>query len=115
MSNTKIGYVVWSNTDLTEGRGYEFPLYVCETYTTAVRLGARKYVQGSDCRVTQVDLFVHKGLVYGPVDINHPTMADRDAEKIRQAKIEKDAARAALIAKLREQGISEDDLKLLAE
>jgi hypothetical protein len=43
-----VAHVVWCNSDLTEGRGYEFPMFVCESQVTALRLGRKRGVQGTD-------------------------------------------------------------------
>lgn len=51
---TKTYYSVYTNSDLTEGRGYHIPLALCESESTAVRLGKKKYVQGSDCPVNEL-------------------------------------------------------------
>ncbi|MBA7800573.1 hypothetical protein HV170_03430 [Citrobacter freundii] len=37
--------------DNTEGRGPSYVMHVCESKETAIRLGKKKYVQGSDCPV----------------------------------------------------------------
>ena len=46
-------WVAWTNSDLTEGKGFSKPYAVCELRATAVRLGRGKGVQGADCLVTQ--------------------------------------------------------------
>lgn len=48
-------WVVWTNTDLTEGRGANYVLYWCETETTANRLAKGRGVMGSDA-----DVLIHK-------------------------------------------------------
>ncbi|WP_156374424.1 hypothetical protein [Pseudorhodoferax sp. Leaf274] len=41
-------YAVYTNTDLTEGRGRQYVTHYCETEATARRVGSRGYVMGSD-------------------------------------------------------------------
>jgi len=36
-SSERIVYVAMTNTDLTEGRGWQIPLAVCEAESTAIR------------------------------------------------------------------------------
>lgn len=103
---TKTAYIVWTNTDLTEGRGREYPLATCELRTTAVRLGARKYVQGSDCNITEITLYRHHGRWYGPVNVQSPTPEDEELDRIQK---KKDAA----IEKARALGLTEEEINLL--
>ena len=35
---TQKAYIVWSNTDLTEGRGYEYPMCICSKEATAAAI-----------------------------------------------------------------------------
>ena len=84
-------WVVYTNSDLTEGRGREFPLAVCELKSTAIRLGKNNYVQGSDCPVRQMELFEHEGKLYVPfsiINVIPPTKADiiKQKRKIRNSK-----------------------------
>jgi len=57
ITHEKDVYIAWTNTDLTEGRGQEYPLAVCEKRATAIRLGKKGYVMGSDCRVARAKAF----------------------------------------------------------
>lgn len=52
IQETKTVWVAWTNTDNTEGRGRQVPKAVCETKATALRIGRRGYIQGSDCPVS---------------------------------------------------------------
>lgn len=42
-------YIAYTNTDLTEGRGFQYPLAISESMATVKRLGKGKSVQGCDC------------------------------------------------------------------
>ena len=105
---TKTGYVVWSNTDLNEGRGYEVPVHICECYSTAIRLSSKIGVQGSDGRITTVKLTLddESNRWYGPVNIQQATAADLVAEKTR-------ATRQAIIDKAHAAGLSDNDIDAL--
>ncbi len=99
-------YTVWTNTDLTEGRGNEYPLAICETESTARRLGKKRYVQGSDCRVTETTLFLIDRKWYGPVSVVPSTKED----DVEEAKLQ--AAKAA-INKARALGLTDEDIAAL--
>lgn len=55
ISNKKTVWVAYTNTDCTEGRGYDIPIAVCELEVTARRLARGRHVQGSDGPVRPVD------------------------------------------------------------
>jgi hypothetical protein len=103
----KTAWVVWQNSDLTEGRGQIHPLAICEQKATALRLGRGQDVQGSNCRVEPCAIYRIENRWCGPVHIKPPTKRDLDT----QQKIdEKDAA----IAKAKKLGLTEDDIKALS-
>lgn len=99
-------FVVWTNTDLTEGKGWEVPLAVCETEATAERVAGGQYVQGSDCPVRKVELQLVNGEWYGPVRIVPPTDVDKRRQKLLDAF-------AAARAKAVRAGLTEEDIKAL--
>lgn len=106
-------YTVWTNTDLTEGRGREYPLAICEAKSTAIRLGARKYVQGTDCSVTETTLFLIDNKWYGPVTVTPPTKEDLVEEAKLIAAKAAAAAKLAAINKARALGLTEEDIAAL--
>ncbi len=113
MSKTKPVWVVWTNDDLTEGRGDEFPLFVCESETTAIRMSKKQGVQGSDARVERFDAVLHESRWCAPVRIYRPTEKDREADiRIEQARIAEQRRQEAL-DRARKAGLSEDDIKIL--
>lgn len=102
-------YVVFTNTDLTEGRGRQVPLYVCKRYTTAVRMSKKKGVMGSDAVVHEVTCKNIDGQLYMPVncvDVFLPTKEDvvEDDKRVR---------REQAIAKAMELGLSKEDIEAL--
>ena len=93
-ANDKITlWAVYGNTDNTEGRGTEYLMYLCEMESTAIRLGSRKYVQGTDCPIRKVEVVKYKdGVVVLPMHllrVEKPSAVDVLAQE------RKDARRAA--------------------
>lgn len=106
-------FIAWTNTDLTEGRGWEYPLAICELEATANRLGKGNYVQGSDCRVTEFTAVYHGGYWCAPYRLVAATDEDHRKEaQIADARRRK-AARDAAIEKAKQLGLSEDDIAAL--
>ena len=54
-------YVAYTNTDLSEGRGRDVPIAVCELEVTAKRLAACRYAQGTDGPVRPVTMLRYQG------------------------------------------------------
>lgn len=89
MSETKTVWVSYTNTDCTEGRGYDQPIAVCATEATAVRLAKHQYVQGADGPVRQMDLVKIDGNWYAPIaaiSVISPTKEDMATQKAIDAK-----------------------------
>lgn len=99
-------YVAWTNTDLTEGRGWEYPLYVCETETTAKRLGYKGSVQGCNCRVTKEEAIKYNGMWLVPGRVIIPTKEDLEVQK-------KEDTFNEVLSKAKASGLSEADIKIL--
>ena len=83
-------WIVWTNTDLTEGRGRQYPLYVCENKITAQRMAKKQYVMGTDAPVEESKAYRIKindgwhGTAWcGPVNMIEPKPNDlvRDEAK----------------------------------
>ncbi len=60
---------VYTNTDLTEGRGSEYCAYLTELETTGLRLGKGRNVQGGDAHVRPVKMYFIDGSWYAPAGI----------------------------------------------
>lgn len=109
MIDKKTVWVAYTNTDCTEGRGYDVPIAVCAAEATALRFAHRRYVQGSDGPVRTMELVKIDGKWYAPSDaiaVVEPTREDIAA----QAAI--DARRAAL-EKAKAAWLTDDDLLAL--
>jgi cobalamin biosynthesis Mg chelatase CobN len=106
-------YAVWTNTDLTEGRGREYVQYLCEKKSTALRKAKKNYVMGTDSRVTEEKLF-HSGYAwYGPVNVIDPSQEDLRVEAQLDAEAKAKAAKEAAIEKAKSLGLSDADIKAL--
>lgn len=98
-------FIPVSNTDLTEGRGNNIYLSHCKLKATAERLGIKKYVQGTDCPVSESVSFLIAGNRYGEIKgLEHATKEDEYIENARNKKAEL----------LQKYNISEDDAKVLS-
>lgn len=107
-------YAVWTNTDLTEGRGREYIMAHCEKESTARRLAKRSYVMGSDSRVTTEKMFYVNGRWYAPgANIIPPNDADKIEEKRLEAERVAAEAKAKALAKAKELGLTDADLEAL--
>lgn len=106
IQETKTVWVAWTNTDLTEGRGFVVPKAVCELETTAIRVGRRGSVMGSDCHVSEALAVKIKNQWYVPGIIIPAKKADKALQKEADAKRE-------VIAKAKAAGLTDDDIKIL--
>ena len=97
-------YIVWTNTDLTEGRGGTRPIAYCVTLTTAKRLAKGKYVQGTDCPITEEIAVRNNGYWYSKVHLAHPTKEDKELDKKLQENKE-------ILEKLKQSGLTLEDIK----
>lgn len=99
-------WVAWTNTDCTEGRGRQIPKAICATKATAIRLGRRGYVQGSDCPVSCEVAVKVKGRWLVPGEITPPTKEDDKSQQVL------DKANAAL-DKAKDAGLTDEEIKML--
>jgi hypothetical protein len=106
-------YAVWTNTDLTEGRGREHVEYLCEKKATALRKAKKNYVMGTDSRVTEEVLFNAGRGWYGPVRVIEPSREDLQVEEQLTAEAKAKAAKEEAIAKAKSLGLSDADIKAL--
>jgi hypothetical protein len=101
-------WVAWTNSDLTEGRGWEYPLAVAESMETAIRLGKGGSVQGCNCRVTEENAVKVDGKWLAPAKIENESKADKESREKREAK-------ERALAKAKQLGMTDDDLAELAK
>lgn len=109
-------WVVYTNTDLTEGRGADYPIFTCASESTALRLAKKRGVMGSDARVhesTVVRLSCNRGTYMSDVRITYPDTIDEIADKELKKSRDKIALKELAIEKAKALGLSEEDIKAL--
>ena len=109
MTEKRTVWVAYTNTDCTEGRGYDVPIAVCAMEITALRLARHKYVQGSDGPVRKMELVKIDGRWYAPasaVQVIEPTAEEEAAQKQLDAK-------RAIVEKAKAAGLTDDEIKAL--
>lgn len=108
-------YVVWTNSDLTEGRGNNEVLAITEYESTATRIAKKNYVQGTDCPVEEVEIFKHNGngRYYGPISFTQPTKEDKEKEIELQKERELKEKQEEILTKAKELGLSEEEILIL--
>lgn len=99
-------WVAWTNTDLTEGRGWQVALHVAESPETAARLGRKGSVMGCDCDVTRAFAVQIDGKWLVPGRIAPESKEDLALRLKREA-------REAAIAKAKASGLSDADIAAL--
>jgi len=103
-------FVVWTNDDLTEGRGREYPMAVCELEATANRLAKGSYVMGSDARITKEVAYYINDRWYFIGTFTPATPEDR-IENVKILEMEKKKLKAAdALEKAKRLGLSDDDI-----
>lgn len=78
-------FAVYTNSDLTEGRGSEYVMALTQILATANRIGKGGYVQGCDCPVRECKAIYIEELNdwYAPMGlIQAPTDKDKAQEKV---------------------------------
>lgn len=106
-------FVVWINTDLTEGRGMQVPVAVCRTEATALRLAHGADVQGSNGTVHETILLKEKGDWYGPVRIIEPNSADEITERALAREREARAKKMEVLNRAKALGLTDEEIEVL--
>jgi hypothetical protein len=107
-------YTVWTNTDLTEGRGGEYAKVHTALKATARRLAKGGYVQGSDCRVTEERMIHIDGQWYAPgPKVDPGTREDIEEERRLEAEARAREAKRQAIRRARELGMTEEEIAAL--
>lgn len=115
--DTKEVFTVWTNTDLTEGRGDEFVFAFCEAEATAKRLAKGRYVMGTDSNITKEKMLLIDNTWYAPYGngfITHPTNADIEEEKKLKKEREAKMLREKILDKARALGLTNEEIAALA-
>lgn len=103
IKSIKKAHVVYTNSDCTEGKGYNYPIYVCENQFTAKRLGKNKYIQGTDCPISERNLYLIDNTWYGPINLIKPSKDDA-------LKAQKIAEEEKFIEKIKDLGLTKEDI-----
>lgn len=100
-------YAVYTNTDLTEGKGAQYPFAWSTSETAAIRLSKRKGVMGADAEVRQVCGIRIGKTTFAPVHLEVPTTHDLSVDQLRHDRNE-------AIEKAKSAGLSPEEIKLIA-
>lgn len=100
-------WVVYVNSDTTEGRGFNYIKFYCELESTALRLCKGQDVQGTDGTVRKESFPVINNQIYVPLlKIEKPRYPDEaEQEKLNKIKI--------ISEKAKKLGLSDTDIKIL--
>ncbi len=103
---TKEVYIIYTNTDLTEGRGFNYPSLVCESESTAKRLGLNRGVQGTVVIPSQgLAVFIDNEW-YAPVNIKKPSQVDIEQdEKLNKL--------AQVLEKIKSLNLTDNEMDIL--
>lgn len=106
-------FAVYSNSDLTEGKGRIELVYITKLEATARRLAKGRGVMGSDAIVDTIKLPTINGIPYQPAQVVNPTIEDETNEVALYAARALKYKKAKLLEKLKEDGYSQEDIELL--
>ncbi|QGZ13255.1 hypothetical protein PP410_gp38 [Vibrio phage NF] len=107
-------YGVLVNSDLNEGRGFNYVKHLCEKEATAIRLSKRADVQGSDGSVVELQAVkIYGKWFYEGALINKPTSEDDKLEIKLEHEREKKKLFNDALAKAKELGLSQEDIEAL--
>jgi hypothetical protein len=107
-------YVVFTNTDLTEGRGIQVPVAWSRNKYTAQRLAKGQGVMGSNAEVKSVDTYDVLGVEYIPlacVHVKYPSKQDEDLQKQDEDLQKQEEERNNTIAKMKALGVTDEMLQ----
>lgn len=114
IEQTEQAWAVWTNTDLTEGSGLQYVRYVARLSSTARRLARGNYVQGTNCPVQPVTLYLINGMWHGPgMRWEKDTAEDREQEAHLERARQEAVQREAALQRAQELGLTPDEIALL--
>ena len=108
-------WVAWKNTDLTEGRGYEIPHIVCDSFETAIRKGKGENVHGMDCRIIEgIALKLPNSRAWHvPGRIEPETKADSVLREQREIKERQREIKERILDKAKKAGFTDEEIEIL--
>lgn len=104
-------WAVYTNDDLTEGRGRQYVEHFCKAEATAYRLAKGRYVQGSDCPVKPVSALLVDGKYFLPtsiINIVNPTTGDEARQRLIDA-------RKLAVEKAKALGLTDEEIAALVK
>lgn len=115
--DTKEVFAVYTNSDLTEGRGSQYIEFLCECEATAIRKAHRNYIQGlnSPIKKITVEFDLEKGGWIGPINIIKPSPDDIEKQKKIDYINELKRKYMEVVEKAKDAGLSEEDVKILQD
>lgn len=105
---TKRVWIAWTNSDTTEGRGQAYPYCISESRATAIRVGDRAGVMGSDCDVRLFDSPLIDGKWLVPGFFTNPTMDDQ-SQDLKYHKFQE------AVLKAKASGLDDETIKTLTK
>lgn len=108
-------FIAWTNTDCTEGRGYQIPKAVSFSQSCAIRLGRKGSVQGSDCQVTESIAVRLKG--YGwlaETNFHVPSRQDEEGDAQIAVKKRNEQRKRDALERAKAAGLSAEDINALS-
>lgn len=107
-------WAVWTNTDLTEGRGVEYVEFICQKEATARRLAKNNYVQGADSLVQKRKAYKIDGYwYYSGIRLIRPSSEDLEEESRLENLRKMEIAKSSILEKIRQLGVSDQEIKIL--
>lgn len=100
-------YACYTNTDLTEGKGYQVSYAWAKSITTAKRLAHKKGVMGTDAEVQEIWAIKIGNVTYVPKPIESPTREDSASDATIAAFNER---RETVAATMRDAGFTEFEI-----
>lgn len=111
--NSRPIWVVYINTDLTEGRGSNYPIFWCESEITARRLAIGRNTQGSDGEVFQQLMYYVTGNMWlAPSGIPCITPMSKE-DTAEMSRLSAHSKKIAATVKARALGLTEEDIAAL--
>jgi hypothetical protein len=104
-------WAVYTNDDLTEGRGRQYVKHFCKMRATALRLAKNGYVQGSDCPVEPIEALFVDGKYFLPtsvINIVNPTTGDEARQRLFDA-------RKLALEKAKALGLTDEEIAALVK
>ncbi len=109
-------WVVYTNTDLTEGRGYDYPMAICSIEATANRLARGAYIQGTMAPIKKITIMQNIwGEWVGPIHLIEATKEDLHIQKCIDEENKIIREKQAILEKAKRLGLTDEEIKTLSK